>query len=136
MHALERVIDTSDPFVLILGAILTVASIAAWCGIVGRLGYDSAFGLVMIIPVVNLLFFFYWAFAESPNEKRIRELESGTAGPGSGRRGGYPTVPLKCSCGEVVRVAKAEAGESVQCKSCGQLVSVPSLSELEKMSQP
>ena len=135
MHALERLIDTSDPFVLILGAILTVASVAAWCGIAGRLGYDHAFGLVMIVPVVNLLFFFYWAIAESPNEKRIRELESGGAASGGGRFGTYRTVPLQCSCGEVLRVAKAEAGESVRCGSCGQVVSVPSLSELEKLAE-
>jgi hypothetical protein len=135
MHALERLIDTSDPFVLIFEAILTVASIAAWCGIAGRLGYDSALGLVMVIPVANLLFFFYWALAESPNEKRIKELESGSPATGGRRVGTYPTVPLKCPCGEVLRVAKAEAGESVRCGSCGQLVLVPSLSVLQKMTE-
>ena len=45
------------------------------------------------------------------------------------------SVLLQCSCGEVLRVAKAEAGESVPCKSCGQVVSVPSLSQLEKLSE-
>lgn len=54
---------------------LAVVSIIAWCQIAKRLGYDLYAGLLMLIPVVNLLVFFYWAFRESPNERRIQSLK-------------------------------------------------------------
>jgi hypothetical protein len=54
---------------------VAVASIIAWCQIAKRLGYDLYAGLLMPIPVVKLWVFFFWAFRESPNERRIRSLK-------------------------------------------------------------
>jgi hypothetical protein len=35
-------------------------------------------GLFLLIPVVNILVFFYWAFRESPNEQQLRMLKQRT----------------------------------------------------------
>ena len=65
---------------------LAVASIIAWCQIAKRLGYDLYAGLLMLIPVVNLVVFFYGAFWESPNERRIRMLKDTNSRQAAGLR--------------------------------------------------
>jgi hypothetical protein len=40
-----------------------------------RLGYDGTNGLLMIIPIVNYIVLAVWAFTESPNERKIRDLQ-------------------------------------------------------------
>jgi hypothetical protein len=61
-------------FVLTLFSIslLGITSIIACCQLGKRLGYDLYAGLLLLIPGVNVLIFFYWAFKESPNERRLR----------------------------------------------------------------
>jgi hypothetical protein len=54
---------------------LLVLSVVGWCMITKRLGYTPTAGLLMLVPLVNLFAFLYWAFTESPNERRIRRLE-------------------------------------------------------------
>ena len=60
---------------MVVTAGLGVGVIIAWCKIAQRLGYDSISGLLMLVPVVNICVFFFWAFKESPNERRIRSLK-------------------------------------------------------------
>jgi hypothetical protein len=50
-----------------------VTWVVACCYLSKRLGYDLYAGLLLVIPVVNVLVFFYWAFNESPNERKIRQ---------------------------------------------------------------
>lgn len=40
-----------------------------------RLGYDGLMGVLLIVPVVNLVVTFMWAVSESPNELKIKTLE-------------------------------------------------------------
>lgn len=40
-----------------------------------RLGYDGLMGVLLIVPVVNLVVTFMWAVSESPNEQKIKTLE-------------------------------------------------------------
>jgi hypothetical protein len=54
---------------------LSVFSIVVAVKLAKRLGYDGTIGLLMIIPVVNYVVLAAWAFMESPNERKIRELQ-------------------------------------------------------------
>lgn len=40
-----------------------------------RLGYDGLMGVLLIVPVVNVVVTFMWAISESPNELKIKALE-------------------------------------------------------------
>ena len=57
-------------------AAIAIIWIVACCYLGKRLGYDLYVGLLLIIPVVNLIVFLYWAFNESPNERRLRQMRS------------------------------------------------------------
>lgn len=59
---------------IVLG-VLAIAAIIGWCRLAKRLGHEPYMGLLMIIPVVNVVVFFYWAFTESPNEKRLKAMQ-------------------------------------------------------------
>ena len=75
------ILEFLPALVILVGiAVLCVVVIIAWCKLAGRLGYDPMMGILMLIPVVNLVVFLYWAFKESPNEKRIRILKSQRSG--------------------------------------------------------
>ncbi|MCS7468719.1 hypothetical protein NZK35_18860 [Stieleria sp. ICT_E10.1] len=75
--------DTADDVIglvvaiLVLSAtgILAVTLVIACCQLAKRLGYEQSAGLLMLIPAVNLIVFFVWAFTESPNEKKISRLK-------------------------------------------------------------
>jgi hypothetical protein len=65
-------------------------------------GYPMAYGLLMLIPVANLVFIIMFVFTEWPIERRVRELEQalatagGLPGPGASAYGGaagYPGTP-------------------------------------------
>lgn len=52
---------------------LGITSIVAFCYLGKRLGYDLYSGLLLLIPGVNLVVFFLWAFKESPNERKLQK---------------------------------------------------------------
>jgi hypothetical protein len=65
-----------DPYA-ILWSVIILALFAFCCAkIARRLGYDRPWviGLLMLVPLVNLLVFLVLAFDKSPNEKRLAEL--------------------------------------------------------------
>lgn len=76
--------DTMDDALgLLIGILILFGSgaiaitwIIACCRLGKRLGYDLYAGLLLVIPGINLCTFFYWAFKESPNERRLRQLRS------------------------------------------------------------
>ncbi len=58
---------------LIALAILIVAFLCLpWIRIFGRVGYNPALGILMVIPVVNVFLFLMFAFHKWPIEKDIR----------------------------------------------------------------
>ena len=56
-------------------AVMAITGIIASCMLARRLGYDQMSGLLLLIPVINVIVFFYWAFRESPNEQKLRMLK-------------------------------------------------------------
>ena len=63
--------------ILVLSAtgILAVTLIIACCQLAKRLGSEQSAGLLLLIPGVNLIVLFAWAFTESPNERKISQLK-------------------------------------------------------------
>ena len=63
--------------ILVLSAngILAVTLIIAWCHLAKGLGYEQSAGLLLLIPLINLVVLFLWAFTESPNEMKISKLK-------------------------------------------------------------
>lgn len=55
-------------------SILVAPAIIAWCFLCKRLGYDATLGLLMLIPVANVVLFFWLAFSKSPLERRFEDL--------------------------------------------------------------
>jgi hypothetical protein len=45
------------------------------CKIFANAGYSWALGLLMLIPIVNIIMMFYLAFADWPVNKELRELK-------------------------------------------------------------
>jgi uncharacterized membrane protein YhaH (DUF805 family) len=45
------------------------------CRIFANAGYSWALGLLMLIPIVNIIMAFYLAFADWPVNKELRELK-------------------------------------------------------------
>ena len=64
-------------FLLLTGLVLAgiaalgITSIVACCYLGRRLGYDPYAGLLLLIPGVNVFVFYYWAFKESPTERKL-----------------------------------------------------------------
>ncbi|MCM2372338.1 hypothetical protein [Aporhodopirellula aestuarii] len=62
---------------ILFGSVAMVVTwIVACCYLGKRLGYDLYAGLLLIVPVVNVFVFCYWAFKESPNERKLRRMRS------------------------------------------------------------
>lgn len=56
-------------------AALSITFIIACCYLAKRLGYEMSSGLLLLVPIVNLVVFFSWAFRESPNERKLRQTQ-------------------------------------------------------------
>ena len=68
---------------LVLAVLFSSAVTAiAWCFIWKRAGYSWALGLLMLLPVANIVAFFVLAFSRWPVQRRLDRLE--------GRPGGVP----------------------------------------------
>jgi len=68
---------TDSELLFLLGSlVIAIVSVPAWCMLAKRLGYDAMAGLLMLIPVANLFVFFYWAFTESPTERKLRSIKA------------------------------------------------------------
>lgn len=61
-------------FAFIFLVILTVKLLIC-CKIFSNAGYSWALGLLMLIPIVNVIMIFYLAFADWPVRKELRSLQ-------------------------------------------------------------
>ena len=76
-------------FVMILGLfilfgvlVITIIKVLVYCKIFSNAGYSWALGLLMLVPIANIIMLFVLAFAEWPIRKELRLLKQqrGTAG--------------------------------------------------------
>ena len=77
----EFAFQDNPVFVIVLisliGLMVVVSNlitILIFCRIFAKAGYHWAFGLLVIVPVANLIVPFFLAFADWPAQKELREL--------------------------------------------------------------
>ena len=62
-------------FTIFVALIATVIKILLICKIFSKAGYCWAFGLLMLVPIANIVMGFYLAFADWPVLKELRQLK-------------------------------------------------------------
>jgi uncharacterized membrane protein len=55
--------------------VATAITLLIWCKLFGKAGYSWALGLLMILPIVNIIMPFFLAFADWPIRKELRRLK-------------------------------------------------------------
>ncbi len=77
-------------FVIDLVVVLIV--MIAWAKIISKAGYNGWLVLLALIPLVNVILFFVFAFSTWPIEQRLRSGGYGGYPPGSYPGAGYPAA--------------------------------------------
>jgi ATP/ADP translocase len=67
-------------FAILVGFIVLVISILAFCKIFSKAGYCWAFGLLALVPFGTLIMILILAFADWPIQKELRSLKPQTLG--------------------------------------------------------
>jgi len=62
-------------FVFFVALIATAIKILIFCKIFSKAGYSWALGLLMLIPIVNIIMAFFLAFADWPIRRELRLLK-------------------------------------------------------------
>jgi hypothetical protein len=62
-------------FVMLFALIIAVIQIVAFCKIFSKAGYSWALGLLMLVPIANIIITLYLAFAEWPIETELRSYK-------------------------------------------------------------
>ncbi len=57
---------------LVFFLVLTILSLIAWVRILNKAGYSGWWVLVGVVPLVNLIMFFVFAFADWPVRRQLR----------------------------------------------------------------
>jgi len=66
-------------FVCLLFFALTIV---IWCKIFSKAGYSWALGLLMLVPIANLVMMLVLAFSDWPVHRELRSLKQQGASPG------------------------------------------------------
>jgi hypothetical protein len=61
-------------FGIFVGLIAVAIKVLIFCKIFSKAGYSWAFGLLILVPIANIIMAFYLAFADWPVQKEIRRL--------------------------------------------------------------
>ena len=64
-----------DGLFILMSAVFLAVWAMAWRSIFQKAGYKGKYGLLMFVPIANLVLLFLFAFKEWPLEKRAREQE-------------------------------------------------------------
>ena len=54
---------------------ITVIQILAFCKIFSKAGFNWVLGLLMLVPIANIIMFFFLAFAEWPIQRELRSYK-------------------------------------------------------------
>jgi len=66
---------------LFIGLVVTVVQALIFCKIFAKAGYHWALGLLILVPLANLVVPFFLAFADWPAQRELRELRQRTGAP-------------------------------------------------------
>jgi hypothetical protein len=74
-------------FMMIFAALtVIVIKLLIICKIFSKAGYCWALGLLMLVPIANIIMAFYLAFADWPVLKELRQLKQQPASPNRGEQ--------------------------------------------------
>jgi hypothetical protein len=62
-------------FVLFIYLMIAVLFVVVYCKIYSKAGYPWAMGLLMLIPIVNIVMMLILAFSEWPIQRQLRQLQ-------------------------------------------------------------
>ncbi len=62
-------------FAIFVALIVTIIKILIYCKVFSKAGYCWALGLLMLVPIVNIIMPFIFAFADWPIQKELRALK-------------------------------------------------------------
>ena len=62
-------------FGVIVVLLLTALQVLVCCKICSKAGFSWALDLLVLLPIANVVLFFYLGFAEWPVQKELRELK-------------------------------------------------------------
>ena len=68
-------------FGVFIGLIVTIIKVWIYCRIFSKTGYSWALGLLMLVPIANLIMPFVLAFGDWPIEKELRALKQTPKNP-------------------------------------------------------
>jgi hypothetical protein len=61
-------------FILGISVVMIIVSVLIWWKIFSKAGYSGAMGLLMFIPLVNLIMLLILAFGEWPIQREVQQL--------------------------------------------------------------
>ena len=61
-------------FIVLFCLITTAIAVLIWCRIFSKAGYSWALGLLMLVPIANIIMPFVLAFGDWPIRKELRQL--------------------------------------------------------------
>ncbi len=62
-------------FIVFIGLICAAIKVLIFCKISSRAGYSWALGLLMLVPIADIIMAFFIAFADWPIQKQLRKLK-------------------------------------------------------------
>jgi len=62
-------------FGIFFGLIAVAIKALIFCKIFSKAGYSWALGLLILVPIANIIMAFYLAFADWPVQKEVRQLK-------------------------------------------------------------
>jgi len=62
-------------FCIFVGLIMLAIKVLIFCKICSKAGYSWALGLLILVPIANIIMAFYIAFADWPIRKEVRQLK-------------------------------------------------------------
>lgn len=62
-------------FAFLVSLIFIAITLVVYCKIAAKMGYSWALGLLMLVPIANIVLIIYLAFADWPVHKELRLLK-------------------------------------------------------------
>ncbi|MCE5186651.1 MAG: hypothetical protein LLF76_11055 [Planctomycetaceae bacterium] len=80
-------------FAIVVGLCVLVITVLAFCKIFGKAGYPWALGLIVLVPLGNIIMLLVLAFSEWPIQRQLRECQrGGTNPPAPGQHENFRTL--------------------------------------------
>lgn len=73
-HAASGFLILLIMFGFFVGLIAVAIKVLIFCKIFSKAGYSWALGLLILVPIANIIMAFYIAFADWPIQKEVRQL--------------------------------------------------------------